>query len=229
MAHDSNEKINFPMRNTADIKAIARVSSYFLFSQSSYSPVRRQDITWSNHHICYLDPRNKSQRNCNQNTENSFNMACMCLWISDVSSPVLISKIVTKKMVHSDVCPRICECSCNCRWWETRPQRAKFMGPTWGPPGSCRPHVGPMLAPWTSLSGAITKQWFVKAECQWASNWSCRFRVGVIYWHRVSFTFAPVLVKWSRRICVTSIGTRPQPKHNKSLTVFICHRGVSST
>ena len=23
-------------------------------------------------------------------------------------------------------------------------QRAKFMGPTWGPPGSCRPQMGPM-------------------------------------------------------------------------------------
>ena len=33
------------------------------------------------------------------------------------------------------------------------PQIAKFMGPTWGPPGSCRPQMGPMLAPWTLLSG----------------------------------------------------------------------------
>ena len=30
---------------------------------------------------------------------------------------------------------------------------SKFMGPTWGPPGSCRPQVGPMLVPWTLLSG----------------------------------------------------------------------------
>ena len=30
---------------------------------------------------------------------------------------------------------------------------AKFMGPTWGPPGSCRPQMGPMLATWTLLSG----------------------------------------------------------------------------
>ena len=30
---------------------------------------------------------------------------------------------------------------------------AKFMGPTWGPPGSCRPQMGPILAPWTVLSG----------------------------------------------------------------------------
>ena len=32
-------------------------------------------------------------------------------------------------------------------------QIAKFMGPTWGPPGSCRLQMGPMLAPWTLLSG----------------------------------------------------------------------------
>ena len=27
------------------------------------------------------------------------------------------------------------------------------MGPAWGPPGSCRPQMGPMLVPWTLLSG----------------------------------------------------------------------------
>ena len=32
-------------------------------------------------------------------------------------------------------------------------QIAKFMGPTWGPPGSCQPQMGPMLVPWTFLSG----------------------------------------------------------------------------
>ena len=31
-------------------------------------------------------------------------------------------------------------------------QRARFVWPTWGPPGSCRPQEGPMLAPWTLLS-----------------------------------------------------------------------------
>ena len=36
-------------------------------------------------------------------------------------------------------------------------QIAKFMGPTWGPPGSCRPQMGPMLAPWTLLSGLLAK------------------------------------------------------------------------
>ena len=31
-------------------------------------------------------------------------------------------------------------------------QVAKFMEPIWGPPGSCRPQMGPILAPWTLLS-----------------------------------------------------------------------------
>ena len=37
-------------------------------------------------------------------------------------------------------------------------QIAKFMGPTWGPPGTCRPQVGPILAPWTLLSGVLPQQ-----------------------------------------------------------------------
>ena len=31
----------------------------------------------------------------------------------------------------------------------------KIHGPTWGPPGSFRPQIDPMLAPWTLLSGII--------------------------------------------------------------------------
>ena len=36
-------------------------------------------------------------------------------------------------------------------------QAGKFMGTTWGPPGSCRPQMGPMLAPWTLLSGQVSR------------------------------------------------------------------------
>ena len=32
---------------------------------------------------------------------------------------------------------------------------ARFMGPTWGPSGADRTQVGPMLAPWTLLSGSF--------------------------------------------------------------------------
>ena len=40
-------------------------------------------------------------------------------------------------------------------WTLSLPQKAKFMGPTWDPPGSCRPQMGPMLASWTFLSGTL--------------------------------------------------------------------------
>ena len=46
-------------------------------------------------------------------------------------------------------------------------QIAKFMGPTWGPSGSCRPHMGPMLAPWTSLSGQLR---ITMTMCEWCGD-----------------------------------------------------------
>ena len=53
------------------------------------------------------------------------------------------------------------------------PQIAKFLGPTWGPPGSCRPQMGPMLAPWTLLSVAgLTKppSKLRYRVCKWIQN-----------------------------------------------------------
>ena len=39
-------------------------------------------------------------------------------------------------------------------WHKTsNPHSKVYVAPTWGPPGSCRPQVGPMLAPWILLSG----------------------------------------------------------------------------
>ena len=55
--------------------------------------------------------------------------------------------------------------------WSIHTQIAKFMGPTWGPPGSCRPQMGPMLAPWTLLSG-------------YSQSWHCHLHWG-IHTHRV--------------------------------------------
>ena len=34
-------------------------------------------------------------------------------------------------------------------------QIVRFMGPTCGPPGTCRPQMGPMMTPWTLLSGKV--------------------------------------------------------------------------
>ena len=50
-------------------------------------------------------------------------------------------------------------------------QIAKFMGPAWGPPGSCRPQMGPMLAPWTLLSGIVLPPFDSLQHLQW---WSSR-------------------------------------------------------
>ena len=42
--------------------------------------------------------------------------------------------------------------------------KTKFMGPTWGRPGSCRPETGPIVAPWTLLSGYVP-------YCDWWLSW----------------------------------------------------------
>ena len=47
-------------------------------------------------------------------------------------------------------------------------QIANFMGPTWGPPGSCQPQMGPMLAPRTLLSGIWIK--FLRTDLPNAAN-----------------------------------------------------------
>ena len=44
-------------------------------------------------------------------------------------------------------------------------QIAKFMGPTWGPPGSCGPQMGPMLTPWSFLLGYIY-ECFITFRCR---------------------------------------------------------------
>ena len=63
-------------------------------------------------------------------------------------------------------------------------QIAKFMGPTWGPPGSCRPQMGPMLAPWTLLSG-----WFSLTIPlpEWVGQAQRSMNKHSHLWHSVSF------------------------------------------
>ena len=40
----------------------------------------------------------------------------------------------------------------HCKMYSMSPQIAKFMGPTWDPPGADRTQVDPEMAPWTLLS-----------------------------------------------------------------------------
>ena len=51
-------------------------------------------------------------------------------------------------------------------------QIARFMGPAWGPPGSCRSQMGSMLAPWTLLSGCI----YILRMHMWVGAYSLVFR-----------------------------------------------------
>ena len=60
-------------------------------------------------------------------------------------------------------------------------QIAKVMGPTWGPPGSCRPRMGPMLAPWTLLSGIIVGMY---------RGWGCCM---CVWWRHDMDTFSALL------------------------------------
>ena len=54
------------------------------------------------------------------------------------------------------VCIILCVLKSNCTngTYSNITQRARFMGPTWGPPGSWRPQMGPMLAPLICYLGA---------------------------------------------------------------------------
>ena len=59
-------------------------------------------------------------------------------------------------------------------------QIAKFMGPTWGQHGSCRPQMGPMLAPWILLSGFILKQ--ATAYQIWQFHLPCCLFLSLMAW-----------------------------------------------
>ena len=97
------------------------------------------------------------------------------------------------------------------RWWlgtsvkvdSKWTQIAKFMGPTWGPSGSCRPQIGPMLVPWTLLLGnAISATKFFLSKC---SSAKCRPLCSslnvVLQWRQVIRALASVS---ARITCATN-------------------------
>ena len=61
-------------------------------------------------------------------------------------------------------------------------QIAKFMGPTLGPPGSCRPQMGPMLAPWTLLSG-YSRLMSICLVLWLSMGWFYPNPSGLVHWH----------------------------------------------
>ena len=75
------------------------------------------------------------------------------------------------------------------------------MGPTWGPPGSCRPQMGPMLIPWTLLSGQrcqfTTIIYIIPTITIWESL--CH-GIWFLYWNRAQYSNS------FQRWCLFSIG-----------------------
>ena len=71
---------------------------------------------------------------------------------------------------------------------------AKFMGPTWGPPGSCQPQMGPMFTQWILLSGVST-DWF-----------TCYFHTmeahtqALSFWYQITYLLIPWFIASHRKM-----------------------------
>ena len=82
-------------------------------------------------------------------------------------------------------------------------QIAKFMGSTWGPPGSCRPQMGPMMAPWTLLSGLLstgplgTTSSEIWIEIQ-GQSYRCRY--SILQWCHMSIMVSQI-TSYSHSLC----------------------------
>ena len=66
--------------------------------------------------------------------------------------------------------------------WSARSQIAKFMGPTWDPPRSYQPQMGPMLAPWTLLSGVVSILSFCHCRIFTVITWDLYTHIGLYIW-----------------------------------------------
>ena len=80
------------------------------------------------------------------------------MWNIDISFVISL-----RRLNKQSICSWFGDILCIRRYVSTvkkGPQIAKFMGPIWGPPGSCRPQMGPMSAPWTLLTWGFSKRVF---------------------------------------------------------------------
>ena len=93
---------------------------------------------------------------------------------------------------------------------------AKFMGPALGQPGSCRPQMGPMLAPWTLLSVNIhscskhelSVEWLTfNTTCIIVKVWDRTYITGVSSWCSEQLIYMVTVppIKYKRDIQLVSI------------------------
>ena len=116
-------------------------------SGNGLSPGRRQAIIWTNAEILSIGPlgTNFSEISIEINT---FSFKKMRLKVSSAKwRPFCLGLNVLSAMSSSiNTNDPIANTSLI----------ARFMGPAWGPSGADRTQVGPMLAPWTLLSGVVS-------------------------------------------------------------------------
>ena len=108
---------------------------------------------------------------------------------------------------------RLSEKQLDCIWKYT--QIARFMGPTWGPPGDDRTQVGPMLAPWTLLSGYSCVYCYRHTEqstLQGSPIETCLYtfchlwhvlHIGFLYYWEIIWTIVTIMSKISNYINTT--------------------------
>ena len=78
---------------------------------------------------------------------------------------------------------------------------ARFMGPTWGPSGSDRIQVGPMLVSWTLLSGEMPNSILQNSE---AHDFSMYLWLGYLFvakYQQSSFIYCSVSTYWNHQQC----------------------------
>ena len=98
---------------------------------------------------------------------------------------------------------------------------ARFMGPTWGPSAADRTQVGPMLAPWTLLSGMFKDPFTPQIRSLWPSydhNKTC-----IRYWydhHALSQTLIKLfMIWWLGHIFVRCAGRSSDASETPTYTV----------
>ena len=94
-------------------------------------------------------------------------------------------------------------------------QIAKFMGPTWGPRGSCRHQMGPMLPPWTLLSGLTIARSKARSRILDDINLSTKLEILDVS-HKVVLQRPSCL----RRLVYETFGTQIGIKHRSFILDF---------
>ena len=83
---------------------------------------------------------------------------------------------------------------------------ARFMGPTWGPSGADRTQVGPILAPWTLLSGQYMRlaynerNWVHARTRKMLRPYMEHFSPGRLFTKRTNALPQDLMKPWSREI-----------------------------